>query len=138
VQFTRARAYQKNDNAHIENKNWTHVRQYIGYQRFDHPPIVEWLNQLYTTEWRLYFNYFMPSVKLIEKERIGAKINKKYDQPKTPVERLLESDDIPEETKQALRTQWKALNPFQLQKQISRKIKTLLKYVETLKTTAEK
>jgi len=86
VQFTRARAYHKNDNAHIENKNWTHIRQYIGYQRFDHPELVEMLNQIYTTEWRLYFNYFMPSVKLVEKERIGAKINKKYDQPKTPVQ----------------------------------------------------
>jgi hypothetical protein len=138
VQFTRARAYHKNDNAHIENKNWTHIRQYIGYQRFDQAEIVDLLNQLYTTEWRLYFNYFIPSVKLIEKERIGTKINKKYDQPKTPVQRLLESEDIPEKTKRMLRTQWKTLNPFKLQKQISRKIKILLKYVDTLNATQKK
>lgn len=76
VQFTRARAYLKNDHAHLENKNWTHVRQYIGYQRFGQPEIVELLNRLYTSEWRLYFNYFIPSVKLIEKKRIGAKVIK--------------------------------------------------------------
>ena len=74
----------KNDNAHIENKNWTHIRQYLGYQRFDKPELVDKLNELYTSEWNLYFNFFIPSVKLIEKSRVGSKIVKKYDSPKTP------------------------------------------------------
>jgi hypothetical protein len=129
VQFTRARAYMKNDNAHIENKNWTHIRQYLGYQRFDKPELVDKLNELYTSEWNLYFNFFIPSVKLIEKSRFNSKIVKKYDTPKTPFQRLLESDYIPLKTKKNLQKQFLTLNPFQLQKQMSLKIKTILNIV---------
>lgn len=68
VQFTRSRAYKKDDNAHIEQKNWTHVRQWLGYNRFDNPAMVDLLNELFTTEWNLYHNFFIPSVKLIDKE----------------------------------------------------------------------
>jgi len=57
ISFTRSRAYHKNDNAHIENKNWTHVRLYIGYQRFEHPELTQKLNDLYTSEWNLFFNF---------------------------------------------------------------------------------
>ena len=129
VQFTRAKAYMKNDNAHIENKNWTHIRQYLGYQRFDKPELVDKLNELYASEWNLYFNFFIPSVKLIEKSRVGSKIVKKYDTPKTPFQRLLESDYIPLKTKRNLQKQFLTLNPFQLQKQMSLKIKTILNIV---------
>jgi len=129
VQFTRARAYMKNDNAHIENKNWTHVRQYLGYQRFDNTELVDKLNELYTAEWNLYFNFFIPSVKLIEKKRVGSKIIKKYDKPKTPFQRLLESEYIPIKTKKNLQAQFTNLNPFELQKQMSLKIKTILNIV---------
>ena len=73
VQFTRSRAYKKNDNAHVEQKNWTHVRQWLGYNRFENPKIVTLLNDLYKTEWRLYHNFFIPSVKLLEKKRIASK-----------------------------------------------------------------
>ena len=72
IQFTRSRAYKKDDNAHIEQKNWTHVRQFLGYRRFENPMIVDLLNDLYKNEWRLYHNFFLPSVKLIEKERQGT------------------------------------------------------------------
>lgn len=129
VQFTRARAYHKNDNAHIETKNWTHIRQYLGYQRFDKPHLVEKLNELYTTEWNHYFNFFIPSVKLIEKARVGSKIIKKYDKPKTPVQRLLESQNISEQTKQKLLHLSHTLNPFELQKQMYRKIKNIIKEI---------
>jgi len=64
VSFTRSRAYHKDDNAHIEQKNWTHVRQWIGYDRLDNPGVVTLLNELYSNEWRLYHNFFCPSVKL--------------------------------------------------------------------------
>jgi hypothetical protein len=74
IKFTRSRAYHKNDNAHIEGKNWTHIRQYLGYQRFDNIELVDLLNDLYTKEWNLYFNFFIPSVKLINKVRDGSKI----------------------------------------------------------------
>ena len=126
VQFTRARAYQKNDNAHIENKNWTHIRQYIGYQRFQHHALATQLNDIYISEWNDFFNFFIPSVKLVKKHREGAKIIKVYDKPKTPVQRLMESEHIPNETKKQLTRKAKGLNPFQLQKQIETKIKKLL------------
>jgi hypothetical protein len=126
VQFTRARAYHKNDNAHIENKNWTHVRQHIGYQRFQHQTLATQLNEIYTSEWNDFFNFFIPSVKLISKRREGAKIIKVYDKPKTPVQRLMESENISTETKKRLSKKAEQLNPFHLQKQMYRKIKKLL------------
>ena len=129
VQFTRSRPYHKNDNAHIEEKNWTNVRQYLGYQRFDKPELVDLLNDLYTSQWYLYFNFFIPSVKLINKIRIGSKIVKKHDTPKTPFQRLLESSIISEQTKRNLKKEFKKFNPFQLQKQMSNKIKTILNIV---------
>jgi len=130
VQFTRSRPYKKDDNAHIEQKNWTHVRQWLGYDRFDNIKIVDLLNDLYTTEWRLLFNFFMPSVKIIEKTRRGSKIIKKHDAPKTPYQRLLESSFIDKPIKQKLSHQYKLLNPFHLKKQIEKKllrIKSILK-----------
>ena len=126
VHFTRARAYHKNDNDHIENKNGTHIRQYLGCQRFEHQALTEKLNELYTTEWNDYFNFFMPSVKLIEKTRVGSKINKKHDPPKTPVQRLLESTHISQEQKTLLTQRWEQLNPFLLKRQMYGKIKQIL------------
>jgi len=132
VQFTRTRAYHKNDNAHIENKNWTHIRQYLGYQRFENAALTEKLNNLYTSEWNKYFNFFMPSVKLIRKTRVGSKIIKTHDKPKTPVQRLLESEHISQQTKDLLTQEFEQLNPFQLQKQMNRKIKQILKTVNKI------
>jgi hypothetical protein len=132
IQLTRARAYHKNDNAHIENKNWTHIRQYLGYQRFENPKLTDKLNDLYTSEWNLYFNYFIPSVKLIAKQRVGSKIIKKYDQPKTPVQRLLESDSLSDEVKKQLSDTLRSLNPFTLQSRMIHKIKTILKEVNKI------
>jgi len=125
VQVTRSRAYHKDDNAHIEQKNWTHVRQWLGYQRFDDPRLVELLNDLYTTDWRLLHNFFLPSVKLLEKERRGSKIIKKHDGPKTPAQRVLDSSEVPETTKQRLRAQAASLNPFHLREAIDAKIRQI-------------
>lgn len=129
VQFTRARPYHKNDNAHIENKNWTHIRQYIGYLRFEQQDLVEELNELYTSEWNDFHNYFSVSVKLISKDRVGSQIIKKYDDPKTPVQRLLESEHIPQQTKVFLSQKFQQLDPFQLQEQMACKIKRIIKNV---------
>jgi hypothetical protein len=79
IEFTRSRAYHKDDNAHIEQKNWTHVRQWLGYQRFDDPALVDRLNDLYTTEWRLLHNFFLPSVTRLAKRRVGSRIVKVHD-----------------------------------------------------------
>ncbi|MEO8666662.1 MAG: hypothetical protein ABI462_14305 [Ignavibacteria bacterium] len=91
VDYTRSRAYHKNDNAHIEGKNWTLKRQYLGYERFENPKLVKLLNDFYTNKFYYFINFFLPSSKLLEKKRIGSKILKKYDKPQTPLERLLNS-----------------------------------------------
>jgi hypothetical protein len=135
VRFTRSRPYHKNDNAHVEGKNWTHIRQYLGYDRFDQQPITSAINELYTSQWRLLFNFFIPSVKLLEKNRQGSKICKTYDQPKTPLQRLLESPDIKPQTKLQLQKQSKRYNPFLLQEQIKIKIKRILLLVRTPQQT---
>jgi hypothetical protein len=125
VSYTRARAYHKNDNAHVEGKNWTLIRQYLGYERFDKPEIVKLLNDLYTNEWYYFVNMFLPSFKLIKKERVGSKIIKKHDKPRTPLEKLLESKEIKKDVKNVLRLQFKRMNPYKLEKQIQEKIRNI-------------
>lgn len=129
VQFTRSRAYHSNDNSHVEQKNWTHVRQWIGYDRFDNPDVVDLLNDLYKNEWRLYHNFFIPSVKLIEKKRIGSKTIKRYDKPKTPFQRILEADSkyVSNAKKRELQKLFESLNPFDLRNAMEKKIAKILK-----------
>jgi hypothetical protein len=126
IQYTRSRAYHKNDNAHIEEKNWTNVRQYLGYERFDKMEMVELMNDLYTTEWYHYFNFFIPSTKLLFKERINSKTIKKYDKPKTPFQRLLESPYIDHKIKNKLQNLFRTFDPFELQKKMNTKINTII------------
>jgi hypothetical protein len=126
VQFTRSRAYHKDDNAHVEQKNWTHVRQWLGYQRLDDPKVVALLNHLYRQEWRLFHNFFCPSMKLISKERIGSKTIKHHDRPKTPYQRILESPHIPLNIKQSLSKQLAKLNPFVLREAMEKRLKKIL------------
>ena len=123
VKFTRSRAYHSQDNAHVEQKNWTHVRQWLDYDRLDHPDVVPALNNLYTKEWRLFHNFFCPSVKLIAKQRIGSKTIKQHDPPKTPYRRIIESPHIQESVKLSLSKQLENLNPFLLRKTMDKKMK---------------
>jgi hypothetical protein len=125
VQFTRSRAYHKDDNAHIEQKNWTHVRQWIGYERLGNQRVVPLLNDLYTKEWRLFHNFFCSSVKLISKKRVGSKTIKHYDSPKTPYQRIMESPHIQESLKRTLTKQLDNLNPFLLRKIMNKKLKKI-------------
>jgi hypothetical protein len=125
IQFTRSRAYHKDDNAHVEQKNWTHVREWLGYERFADPGIVPLLNELYTTEWRLFHNFFCPSMKLIAKERIGSKTLKRHDSPKTPYQRIMESPHIGETVKKTLTKQLRTLNPFVLREAMESKLKEI-------------
>jgi hypothetical protein len=127
VQFTRSRAYHKQDNAHIEQKNWTHVRQWLGYQRLDNPTVIPLLNNLYSKEWKLFHNFFCPSMKLIAKERIGSKTLKSHDIPKTPYQRIIESPHIPDSIKKALTKQLATLNPFLLRKAMEIKLQKIFK-----------
>jgi hypothetical protein len=124
VPWTRSRAYRKNDNAHCEQKNWTHVRQLLGYQRFGHPPLVPLLNDLYGQEWSQYQNHFRPTFKLLRREKKDGKTVKTYHkQPQTPYQRLLDSPQVSEPTKARLRAQHAALDPFALKKSIEIKLK---------------
>jgi len=129
VQFTRSRPYHKDDNAHVEQKNWTHVRQWFGYHRLDKRRIVDMMNKLYRSEWRLYHNFFQPSTKLIEKKVIASKVFKRYDKPKTPYERVLESKHVAPYVKRILKEQFDTLNPFQLRKAIESKLKQIFDYL---------
>jgi len=89
------------------------------------PEIVPLLNELYITEWRLFHNFFCPSVKLIEKQRIASKTIKRYDNPKTPYQRVMDSPDISPSAKQKLSTLFERLNPFQLRKAMEEKLKKI-------------
>lgn len=88
IQFTRGRPYKKDDNAHIEQKNWTHVRRLLGYLRYDSPAALAAINDLYRNELRLFQNLFLPSVKLESKLRIGSRLRRRYQTPRTPFQRL--------------------------------------------------
>lgn len=131
VHFTRSRAYHKDDNAHIEQKNWTHIRQWLGYDRLDNPRVVSLLNNLYTKEWRLFHNFFCPSVKLLAKERIGSKTIKHHDLPKTPYQRIMDSPHIHESVKRSLSQQLEILNPFMLRKTMDKKLKIIFSIFNT-------
>jgi len=130
VQFTRSRPYHKGDNAHVEQKNWTHVRQLLGYYRLDNPILVDLINDLYHHEFSLLRNYFCPAMKLQEKKRVGAKIIKKYDQAKTPYQRLMESEHISLLQKEKLRATYQSLNPFELKEAIEKKLKVIFSNVD--------
>jgi len=131
VKYTRSREYHKNDNAHIEGKNWTLIRQYFGYDRFDDKRMVALMNDLYTNQWRLLVNFFLPSMKLQSKHRVKSKSVKRYDTPLTPFQRLCLSKTLSPKTQAELGKLFKSLNPFMLQKIVSRKISDILRYAST-------
>lgn len=122
IEFTRGRPYQKNDNAHIEQKNYTHVRKLVGYKRLDKEHQLKKMNDLYWSEWDFYKNFFIPNKKLIEKKRVEAKIVKKYDLPRTPYQRLMEHADFPEIEKEKLRAIYAKLNPAEIKRSIDKKL----------------
>ena len=129
VQFTRSRPYRKNDNAFVEQKNWTHVRQLLGYDRFDNSELVPVVNDLYMNEWSLFTNYFCPTLKLKEKQRINSRYTKKYEPPQTPYQRILDSVHVSSEAKGTLEAVYNSLNPFKLKRKIDDKLKAIFHIV---------
>lgn len=117
ITFTRCRPYHKNDQAHVEQKNWTVVRQTVGYDRYEGEEAYEALEALYQPL-RLYLNFFSPVMVLVSKERRGAKVIRHYDEAKTPYQRVLESPHISAVVKDRLRSQYLSLNPAELKRQI--------------------
>ncbi|MEO1582920.1 MAG: integrase, partial [Pseudomonadota bacterium] len=131
VLFTRSRAYHKDDNAHVEQKNWTHVRQWIGYGRIDTPDAVELLNSVYENEWRLFHNLYCPSMKLIEKRREGSKLIRVHDTPKTPYQRVMESEHVSDYKKRGVKEIYEKTNPFTLRRAIETRFKKLKKLLNS-------
>jgi len=129
INFTRSRSYRKNDNCFIEQKNYTIVRRYVGYARYDTEIAQKLLNGLYGYL-RLYVNFFLPVMKLIQKTRVGSKVRKKYDEPQTPYQRVLVSPFVPEIKKEELRQQYANLNPAMLRRQIAKLQNKLLQLSE--------
>jgi len=129
ITFTRSRAYKKNDCCFVEQKNWSIVRRSVGYARYDTKEELNILNELYGYL-RLYTNFFQPTMKLVEKIRIGSKVKKIYDTPKTPYKRVIESTLIPVGTKLKLKRQYDTLNPVEIKRNITRLQNKLLKITE--------
>lgn len=118
IQFTRGRPYKKDDNAHIEQKNWTHVRKLLGYCRYDTREVLQLINELYRQELRWFQNLFLPSQKLQSKERVGSKLRRRYDAPRTPLARVIASGNADPARLAQLRAWRQELNPFALSKAV--------------------
>lgn len=129
INFTRSRPYKKNDNCYVEQKNFTHTRELFGYQRYEDFELKNLMNDIYVNYWNPLQNFFLPTFKLKEKIRIGAKIKKVYDDPKTPFNRLLDSECLSNEQKNKLIQRKKILNPFKLKKELEIKLKAFFKRV---------
>ena len=132
VEFTRSRPNHKNDNAHVEQKNWSAVRQLLGYDRLERPEIVPLLDELYTNEWHWLVNFFCPTFKLREKKLVGSKYVKKYERPRTPYARLLEAAEVSPEEKEKLRAIRSGLNPLKLRKRIEQKLRRIFELQKSM------
>lgn len=126
VTFTRSRPYKKNDQAHVEQKNWSVVRHLIGYDRFETQEELQLLNSIYD-DLRLYVNFFQPVLKLIGKEQVGKKTIKRYDEAATPYQRVLRSDQVDLAMKARLCHQYLQLSPVALRNSIDQKVAKLWK-----------
>lgn len=129
ARFTRSRPCKKDDNAHIEQKNYTHVRKLFGYARFESEAARDAMNDLYGNELRLFQNVFQPSVKLLKKIRKGSRITRVYDKPKAPWQRVLVSPYADPEKVKDLQRQIVGLDPFALSDAIDKKLSAIQKLV---------
>jgi len=129
ITFTRSRPYRKNDQAHVEQKNWSVVRHLIGYDRFETEDELALLQSIYE-DLRFYVNFFQPVLKLIGKDQVDGKTKKRYDEAATPYQRLMRSPLISIETKASLCNTYMHLNPVTLRNRIDDKVAKLWKLVQ--------
>ena len=125
VVMTRSRTYKKDDNAHVEQKNWTHIRQWFGYERHDNPEVVEPINELVKGPYGQLLNYFHASLKLERKEKKEGRLRRIYGDAQTPLARVLASPQVTEATKRGLRKEKARLNPFALKREVDRRLKQI-------------
>jgi hypothetical protein len=137
IQLSRSRAYHKNDNCFVEQKNSTHIRRPLGYLRFDTEEEQEVINDLYRNELRLFKNFFQPLMKLSQKTRIKGKRYRKYDKAKTPYHRIMESSLVDGQTKKELEEIYNSLNPAELKRGIDIKVKRLYEIYKKKKGSSE-
>ncbi len=130
IQFTRSRPYKKDDNAYIEQKNWTHVRKIFGYIRYESEEALHAMNDLYHNQLRQFQNFFQPSVKLIKKTRIASRLVILYDKPKTPFQRLCTCKSVDKNKIIELKRIYASLDPFQLSKTIDNKLNLIYHMAE--------
>ena len=135
LEFTRSRPNRKNDNAYIEQKNWTHVRKVLGYLRYDTPEELMIINDLYHHELRLYKNFFQPVMKLVSKERIGGRVKRKYGVSHTPYQSLMESGQLSTEAREGLKEMYLSLNPAELKRSIEAKLDKLYQVYQEKRRT---
>ena len=125
VFMTRSRPYKKDDNAHVEQKNWTHIRQNFGYERHDNPEVVEPINALAKGAYGQLLNFFHASLKVERKERMGSRLKRIYGAAQTPLARVLASPEVAPQTKTRLQQQKARLNPFALKLEVERSLKKI-------------
>lgn len=133
ITFTRSRPYKKNDNAHIEQKNWSVVRRLIGYDRFSSKAALAQLGKIYRLVNR-YTNFFQPVMKLQHKTRHGAKVHKVYDDAKTPYQRLVQTTALTSDQRAALELQYNKANPVTLRTQIDKALEALWQLADPSQT----
>jgi hypothetical protein len=119
ITFTRSRPGNKNDGCHVEQKNWTHVRELVGYLRFDTEAELDVLNRIWAID-RGYTNLLLTQQKLIESTRVGAKVIKRHDAASSPYQRLVAAEVLSPARKAALTRARNALHPGQVQREIDR------------------
>lgn len=129
IKLTRGRPYKKNDQAYVEGRNWFVVRKSVGYDRFASKAALRALAEVYEPL-RLYMNFFQPLRKIVSKERVGAKVTKRYDTARTPYRRLLEAGVLDEEGQERLRRQYLSLNPVKLRAEIEAALERLWRLAE--------
>ena len=130
ITFTRSRPYRKNDNAHVEQKNWSVVRRLVGYDRYHSQQALDQFNRLYSLVER-YVNFFQPVMQLQEKHRQGARVRKVYDRARTPYQRLLERDVLTGEKRSQLEQEYQRLNPVKLLRDINKALELLWTLADT-------
>ena len=138
VKWTRSRPYKKNDQAHVEQKNFTHVRQLLGYGRYGEIELKALVDDLYENAWLPLRNHFTPVMKLVEKTRVGSKVKKKYDKPRTPYQRLLECPEVSRKIKGELRREHRELDAIGLARAVEQKLVVIYGIVERIEEEREK
>lgn len=138
IKIQRGRPYRKNDQCYVEQKNYTHVRELFGYERFDRKVLVFLMNDIYQNEWNELQNFFIPQIKLIQKTRVGSKYKRKYSKPITPYQRILNCDTVPARTKEELKNKYQTLNPFELRRKLEKKLKQVQEIIKSTEYTTNK